>query len=148
MKHTFRLDLDASHAQYRYGAVQVFLNWVQMQDGGFQPAYYFRKAGGGTVVAPMTLKTLARYIKNSGYPEREIVYIAIDIAKAIGFLHTDKYAIKNVADAILELTEDLMRMPGEPPADYGLRYRPLEAPNAHVNMRVGGEIVNQFEERV
>lgn len=137
----YRLNLDLSPRSVKFGSVQCFLNWANTPDGETEPALVFRKADGGRALAVMPMAYVTRVMGSDGWALLGMVSEAAFLAESIGFARGDRAATKNVADAILELTDDLFQMPGWPPAES------VDKPvaNAVMRMRHGDEVVNEFE---
>jgi hypothetical protein len=140
---SYRLNLDISPKKAKKGSVQIFLNWTHW-NGNLEPAMVFRKANGGRAVFILPMSYFHNVMQSSGYAMASIVAEAAHIAYQIGFDRMDRFAAKNVADCILDFTDDLFQMPPEPPTAYQLEQEQA-GPRAELALRIGGETVLETE---
>ena len=115
---SYRLNLDLSPKKFAQGSVEVFLNWANRVDSHeTEPAMIFRKKlGDKRGLVAVRLSEIHNFIGSSGYALGATVAMAGNIATHLGFAPADKSAVKDIVDLIVEYTEDLIRMPSEPPA--------------------------------
>lgn len=140
---SYKLNLDISPKRAIKGSVQAFLNWTDCM-GQMEPAMVFRKANGGRAVFIMPMSYFHNVMQSSGFAALAIVSESAEIAEKIGFARMDRSAAKNVADCILEFTDDLFKMPGEPPEQYQLE-RALAGPRAELALQIAGQTVLETE---
>lgn len=70
---------------------------------------------GNRGAAIICLSALHQYVDSRGNPIADyLIPKAMEYAECIGFGKNDRYAVKLIADAILEHAEDLVKMPPEP----------------------------------
>lgn len=115
---SYRLNLDISPKKFARGSVEVFLNWANRVDSHeTEPAMIFRrKLGDKRGLVSVRLSEIHNFIESSGYPLGATVEMAGSIANHLGFAPTDKSAVKDIVDLLVDYTEDLVRMPPEPPS--------------------------------
>ena len=137
---SYRMNLDLSPKTITRNGIQVFFNWTDSDDGrNTEPALIFRQAGRGRSLYVLPMSYLHRVVESSGFAGLGLVSLAAEIAQAIGFARLDKCAARAVADMILDETDTLLRMPGEPPvlAQAGTM--------AEITLKVDGETVIETE---
>jgi len=142
----YRLNLDISPKRFAQGSVEVFLNWANRADGdGTEPAMIFhRKHGDRRALVAVRLSEIHRFMQASGYGVAGLVYMGMRIAEGIGCTPGDKFAARDVADLIVEYTDDLVKLPGEPPGSYQ-REVAAAGPRAELEITLGGQTVLETE---
>lgn len=140
----YRLNLDLSPKCYTHGSVECWLNWAnQVDSSGVEPAMIFTKKGSDRrQLVGLRLSEIHNYMNNSGYGAAGLVHMGLQIASAIGFSATDKYAARDVADLIVEYTEDLVKMPPEPPAQVAAAQA---GPKGELSLQIDGQTVLETE---
>jgi GTP-dependent phosphoenolpyruvate carboxykinase len=141
----YTLNLDISPKKVVKGAVQVFLNWHTRQDGQTEPALVFRQANRGRALYVLPMSYMHNVMASSGYGLLSIVSLGAEIAAQIGFARMDRMAAKDVADAILEYTDDLFHMPGDPPTAYEIEVQQAARQTAELEIKIDGQTVMEAE---
>lgn len=142
---SYRMNLDLSPKKFTQGSVEVFLNWANRVDSHeTEPAMIFRrKLGDKRGLVAVRLSEIHNFIGSSGYALGATVEMAGNIANHLGFAPADKSAVKDIVDLIVEYTEDLVRMPPEPPA--APRQAKANQPKAELEIKLGGQTVLETE---
>jgi hypothetical protein len=97
----------------QYGDVVASFQWVNEEPAIILfPRKKQAFTRGAFVVA---LSALHQYVNSDGYPNTD--YLIPQSAKAADFMGMEvtQFSVKQIADAILDSAEDLVRMPPEPP---------------------------------
>jgi hypothetical protein len=141
----YRLNLDLSPHKFARGSVEVFLNWANRVDSNeTEPAMIFRrKLGDKRGLVAVRLSEIHNFIGSSGYPLGSTVEMAGSIASHLGFVPTDKSAVRDVVDLLVDHTEDLVRMPPEPPAAPTATHG--HQAKAELELQLGGKTVLETE---
>jgi hypothetical protein len=141
---SYSLNLELSPRRYSQGSVEVWLNWSnRVGESGTEPAMIFtRKQGDRRQLVGLRLSEIHNYMLNSGYGAAGLIHMGMKIAEAIGCAAGDKFAARDVADLIVEYAPDLIKMPGEPPADEKLA---APGPKAELSLQIDGQTVIETE---
>lgn len=141
----YKLDLALSPKRFQQGSIEMFLNWDNLAGGGgTEPAMVFkRKLGDNRRVAILRLSELHNFVANSGYGMGAAVFMGMKFAEAIGCTPGDKFAARDVTDLIVEYSEDLVKMPSEPPAAVSKSAAPQ--PKAELSIQLDGQTVFETE---
>lgn len=141
----YRMNLDISPKKFTMGSIEMFLNWSNRVDGeGTEPAMYFRrKMGDNRQVVGLRLSEIHNFIASSGYGLGAAVAMGMRIAEQVGCAVGDKFAARDVVDLIVEYTEDLVKMPAEPPNQYQLQQAAMH--KAELAILIDGETVMEAE---
>lgn len=141
----YRLNLDISPKKFTIGSIEMFLNWSNRVDGdGTEPAMIFRrKLGDNRSVVGLRLSEIHNFVANSGYGLGAAVAMGMKIAEQVGCAVGDKFAARDVVDLIVEYTEDLVKMPSEPPSQYKIQKKTMQ--KAELSIQIDGETVMETE---
>lgn len=143
----YRVNLDVSRLRVTKGSVELFLNWYRRADGepGTEPAFIFKRRQGATDrMAVLCLSEVHQFVGSTGYGMAAAVAAGMRYAQALGFAAFDRQAARDVTDLIVDYTEDLVRMPADPPRAY-LAEQDKKAGNAELAIQVDGETVLETE---
>lgn len=138
----YRINLDLSPKIYKTGSVSLFLNWVDI-DRGPEPAFVFRRALGGSAVFALPLRTIHGLVESTGFGVVSIIAQAAEIAVSLGFDRMDRFAAKDIADLILDHTDELVKMPPWPPG--WVDGEDPNGPRAELSLKIDGQTVIQTE---
>lgn len=143
---SYRLNLDLSPKRFTHGSVELWLNWTNEPDGsGVVPAMMFTKKNSDRrQVVGLRLSEIHNYINNSGYGMAGLVHMGMQIAESIGCAAGDKFAGRDVADLIVEYTEDLVNMPPFPPEQHSSGAAST-TPKAELSIQIDGQTVLETE---
>lgn len=102
-----------AYAVYNHGDIATAFHWINGEPAMVLFPTRKRINGAGAFVIP--LDSAHRYVHPSGNPNLEyMIPTAAKAAAHMGFLHTDKFIIRKIIDAVCDDLPVLIGMPPEP----------------------------------